>query len=467
MNKWIAIPVIAVLVIGIIVIGYFLWQQTDKLEEAESEIVALEGNVSALQTNLTESEATVSSLGAQLAVANAEIVALEGNVAALQTNLTESEATVSSLGAQLAVANAEIVALEGNVAALQTNLTESEATVSSLGAELAVANAEIVALEGNVAALQTKLTESEAAVSSLEADLHNAQSALWVQENINLALSEELEKVKYPRHFESLAELTDWLYKDDTDTKYADEDIANLSFILQVRALRDGYLLPVRLFVEGEDVYVVNNAVVGDSIYLVWADDDHIEWYTYVAPIPSRPLFPAAANAGIMQWNAPPPMTINEQTSYTAILTTNKGIIKIELFNEYTPITVNNFVFLAEAGFYDNVIFHRIIEGFMIQGGCPLGTGVGGPGYAIVDEFAGYNKNTRATISMANAGPNTGGSQFFINLADNSWLDGKHTVFGRVIDGMDVVDAIGAVETGPGDRPMDNVVMKNVEIIRE
>ncbi len=167
-----------------------------------------------------------------------------------------------------------------------------------------------------------------------------------------------------------------------------------------------------------------------------------------------------------MQWDAPPPMTINQQASYTAILTTNKGAIKIELFNEYTPITVNNFAFLAEAGFYDNVIFHRIIEGFMIQGGCPLGTGVGGPGYTIVDEFAGYNKNTRGTISMANAGPNTGGSQFFINLADNSWLDGRHTVFGRVIDGIDVVDVIGAVETGPGDRPIDSIIIESVEIIR-
>ncbi len=159
-------------------------------------------------------------------------------------------------------------------------------------------------------------------------------------------------------------------------------------------------------------------------------------------------------------------MGINEQPSYTAILTTNKGVIKIALFNEYTPITVNNFVSLAEAGFYNNVIFHRVIKGFMIQGGCPLGTGAGGPGHTIVCEFAGYNRNSRGTIAMANRGPNTGGSQFFINLVDNLHLDGRHTVFGRVIDGMDVVDAIGAVETDPGDRPIDSIIIASVEIIR-
>ncbi len=148
-----------------------------------------------------------------------------------------------------------------------------------------------------------------------------------------------------------------------------------------------------------------------------------------------------------------------------AIIGTNKGDIKIELFN-YMPITVDNFVSLAEKGFYDGVIFHRIISGFMIQGGCPLGTGHGGPGHTIDCEFAGYNKNTRGTISMANAGPNTGGSQFFINLVDNNFLNNRHAVFGRVIEGMNVVDAISQVEIGPEDRPTEDVIIENVEIIK-
>ena len=146
---------------------------------------------------------------------------------------------------------------------------------------------------------------------------------------------------------------------------------------------------------------------------------------------------------------------------------TNKGDIEIELFGEDTPITVENFVTLAKKGFYDGVIFHRVINGFMIQGGCPEGTGMGGPGHTIPCEFAGYNKNTRGTIAMANAGPNTGGSQFFINLVDNNFLDGKHTVFGRVVKGMDVVDNISVVETGANDRPVEDIVIKNIEVIEK
>ena len=153
-------------------------------------------------------------------------------------------------------------------------------------------------------------------------------------------------------------------------------------------------------------------------------------------------------------------------TTHMINIKTNKGNIKIELFGEDTPITVDNFVSLTEKGFYDGVIFHRVINGFMIQGGCPLGTGRGGPGWMIPCEFYGYNKNSRGTIAMANAGPNTGGSQFFINLVDNNFLDNKHTVFGRVVEGMDVVDVIGGVETTgpPHDRPIEYVVIKNIEI---
>jgi len=123
------------------------------------------------------------------------------------------------------------------------------------------------------------------------------------------------------------------------------------------------------------------------------------------------------------------------------------------------PVTAGNFESLVKKGYYDGVIFHRVIDGFMLQGGDPTGTGRGGPGYVIRDEFAKNNRNNRGTISMANAGPDTGGSQFFINLVDNNFLDIKHPVFGNVVEGMDVVDKIGKVKTGPGDRPLQNVTI--------
>ena len=134
------------------------------------------------------------------------------------------------------------------------------------------------------------------------------------------------------------------------------------------------------------------------------------------------------------------------------------GNITIQLYSDM-PITTGNFLSLVEKGFYDGVIFHRIIDGFMIQGGDPEGTGMGGPGYTIEDEFTDNNRNDRGTIAMANAGPNTGGSQFFINLVDNNFLDDKHPAFGKVIEGMDVVDKISKVETDSNDRPLEEVVI--------
>jgi len=138
---------------------------------------------------------------------------------------------------------------------------------------------------------------------------------------------------------------------------------------------------------------------------------------------------------------------------------TNKGNIVIKLYDDM-PITTGNFEKLVKEGFYDGTIFHRVIENFMIQGGDP-GTGMGGPGYTIEDEFthAGGNKNNRGTISMANAGPNTGGSQFFINLVDNNFLDTKHPAFGEVIEGMEIVDIIAKVETEAADKPLEDVVI--------
>src|SRR3954462_2383584 len=149
----------------------------------------------------------------------------------------------------------------------------------------------------------------------------------------------------------------------------------------------------------------------------------------------------------------------------TATLHTNHGAIELELFEGEAPKTVENFRKLAEDGFYDGVIFHRIIPDFMIQGGDPTGTGSGGPGYQFEDEFN-ENKVVRGALAMANAGPNTNGSQFFIVTAESCpWLDGKHTVFGRVAAGMEVVDEISGVEIDPrSDRPREPVTIDRVEL---
>jgi peptidyl-prolyl cis-trans isomerase B (cyclophilin B) len=148
----------------------------------------------------------------------------------------------------------------------------------------------------------------------------------------------------------------------------------------------------------------------------------------------------------------------------TATLHTNHGAIAIELFDDDAPKTVENFLKLARDCFYNGVIFHRVIPDFMVQGGDPTGTGSGGPGYQFEDEFN-DNKVVRGALAMANAGPNTNGSQFFIVTTEAaSWLDGKHTVFGRVTDGMDVVDTISALETDARDRPRDDVVIDRVDV---
>ena len=148
-----------------------------------------------------------------------------------------------------------------------------------------------------------------------------------------------------------------------------------------------------------------------------------------------------------------------------AVFETNKGTFEVELFADKAPKTAGNFMDLAKKGFYDGLVFHRVIDGFMIQGGDPKGNGTGGPGYTIEDEFHPDLKHDgEGILSMANAGPNTGGSQFFITLAETPWLDGKHAVFGKVIKGMDVVAAIGKSETDFRDRPLEDVVMEKVTI---
>jgi len=147
-----------------------------------------------------------------------------------------------------------------------------------------------------------------------------------------------------------------------------------------------------------------------------------------------------------------------------ATLHTNAGPIAVELHDDDAPKTVENFRKLAGDGFYDGLTFHRVITDFMIQGGCPEGTGTGGPGYTFEDEFN-QHKVERGALAMANAGPNTNGSQFFIVTTEAApWLDGKHTVFGRVTDGMDTVDAIESTPTGGGDRPVEPQVIERVEL---
>ncbi len=147
-------------------------------------------------------------------------------------------------------------------------------------------------------------------------------------------------------------------------------------------------------------------------------------------------------------------------------LETTEGNIVIQLYDDM-PMTAGNFEKLVNQGFYDGIIFHRVIDGFMIQGGDPEGNGMGGPGYTIKDEFThkGGNKNNRGTISMANAGPNTGGSQFFINLVNNNFLDGKHPTFGEVVEGMDVVDKIAKVGTDSNDKPIKPVKIIKARVI--
>jgi cyclophilin family peptidyl-prolyl cis-trans isomerase len=166
------------------------------------------------------------------------------------------------------------------------------------------------------------------------------------------------------------------------------------------------------------------------------------------------------------QYKTPPALAIDSNKKYKARLKTSKGDIVIELFADKVPNTVNNFVFLARDGYYDGTTFHRVIKDFMVQGGDPTGTGRGGPGYQFKDEFDPSLKHSGPGIlSMANAGPNTNGSQFFITHVATPWLDGKHAVFGKVVEGMDVVNAIPERDPGRARQPGESLT--SVEIIEE
>lgn len=163
------------------------------------------------------------------------------------------------------------------------------------------------------------------------------------------------------------------------------------------------------------------------------------------------------------QYSAPPEMTIDLSKSYTATLHTSRGDIALSLHAERSPQTVNNFVFLARDGYYAGCVFHRVISGFMIQGGDPTGTGRGGPGYRFRDEIEGEGSYTRGTLAMANAGPNTNGSQFFI-MHQNGGLPHSYTIFGEVTDGLDVVDEIATTDTDRSDRPQEDILINEVTV---
>ncbi len=194
-----------------------------------------------------------------------------------------------------------------------------------------------------------------------------------------------------------------------------------------------------------------------------------IMWVGGTKKIPSAPIVtetPAENKTDVKsETNSKKPMT-------TVTMTTNKGAITLELFGDLKPKTVENFTTLAKKGFYNGTRFHRVIKGFMIQGGDPLSKdtskmsawGTGGPEYSFEDELSTENRNVIGTIAMANSGPNTNGSQFFINTANNSFLDTKHTVFGRVTAGMEVVTAIENTKTGQNDRPIEDMIIEKIEI---
>lgn len=181
------------------------------------------------------------------------------------------------------------------------------------------------------------------------------------------------------------------------------------------------------------------------------------------------PAFTPAATSRVAgartSYSTPPSMTLDPESDYVANFRTNQGNFTVKLFATQTPVTVNNFVFLAQQGFYDGLIFHRVIENFMIQGGDPTGTGGGGPGYKFQDEIvAGLVFDAPGKLAMANAGPGTNGSQFFITVAATDWLNGNHTIFGEVTEGQNVVNSISRVTTGRGDVPLQRVIIERIDI---
>ena len=191
---------------------------------------------------------------------------------------------------------------------------------------------------------------------------------------------------------------------------------------------------------------------------------------TSVAPIPGGGPVKQFLDIGgvrIPQYSNVPPVTIDVTAQYSATISTNLGTMVVDLFADQAPVTVNNFIFLANDGFYNGVIFHRVIPSFMIQGGDPTGTGFRGPGYRFQDEFvAGLTFEQPGRLAMANSGPGTNGSQFFVTTVPTTGLNGRHTIFGQVTEGQDVADAISLTPTNSEDRPLTPVVIQRIEITK-
>ena len=182
----------------------------------------------------------------------------------------------------------------------------------------------------------------------------------------------------------------------------------------------------------------------------------------------ATPTIVSAPQSGRIQNSGPPAMTLESGADYFADFRTTQGNFRVQLLATQAPVTVNNFVFLAQQGFYNGLTFHRVIENFMIQGGDPTGTGGGGPGYQFEDEIVpGLVFDTPGKLAMANSGPGTNGSQFFITTVPADWLNGRHTIFGTVAQGQSVVDAISRVPTGGRDAPVQSVVIEQIDIVRD
>ena len=185
-------------------------------------------------------------------------------------------------------------------------------------------------------------------------------------------------------------------------------------------------------------------------------------------PVTGGTATPSAVETGgksITQYASPPELTIDTSASYTAVIRTNLGSMTLELFASDAPKTVNNLVFLAQEGFYDGLIFHRVIPGFMIQGGDPTGMGTSGPGYKFEDEIvSSLVFDSPGILAMANSGPNTNGSQFFITVVPTPHLNGAHTIFGKIIEGQNVANAIAMTPAATGNRPITNVIIQGIDI---
>ena len=182
---------------------------------------------------------------------------------------------------------------------------------------------------------------------------------------------------------------------------------------------------------------------------------------------PPTPTILSARQAARTQYSSPPAMTLDAASDYIAEFRTEFGIFRVRLLTTQAPVAVNNFVFLAQQGFYNGLRFHRVIENFMIQGGDPTGTGAGGPGYRFQDEIVpGLVFDTPGKLAMANSGPDTNGSQFFITTVATDWLNGRHTIFGEVTEGQQVVEAISRVNTLPGDLPLQPILIEGIDILQ-